>query len=696
VTVLASTLGSVSALAQEPPPQAAGPPPPATVAPPPDAEPLEVVVRAPARQTEPVETRIGSAQARVAAGTQGDPVKVLEVMPGIARPSFGSGALVVWGSAPADTRVYVDGVEIPQLFHGMALRSTIHPDFVRSVDLVPGGFDVAYGRALGGLVLVETASLGQKGLHGDVAADTLDASAFTSAALSAHARVGAAVRGSYLDRELALVSAPDVGAFFPIPRYSDYQAKAEIDLREGERLDVVFLGSNDALTRSLPSPDPASAESQHTSSSYYRLYARYRRRLPDGARVEVTPFVGYDTSDLTDSFGPSPTRLSNDSWRYGVRASHASRMGHAATLAMGVDALGSQSSLSRAGTIALPPREGDLYAFGEAPGDDVNEDDWGVQMLDVAPHVEADVELGALRVRPQLRFDTMYIEGTRQTPRLGSTPPIGYASLTGSFDPRIALVLQASSRLSFTASGGIYHQPPAPEDLSAVFGTPGLGLSQGTHATVGETLRITKTLALSVVGFWKELEELPFRNRLATPKLAQALVPDGEGRAWGAQMILRQELWRGFFGWASYTISRSERRYTGDPTFRLFDYDQPHVLALVGSQAAGRWTFGARFRYASGLPRTPVMAAYYDGRDDRYEPLFGAENSIRIPPFYALDLRIERSFPIGDATLHVYAETQNVTAHKNEEEIVYSSNYSQRGYVSGLPTLAVVGARVAF
>ena len=34
-----------------------------------------------------------------------------------------------------------------------------------------------------------------------------------------------------------------------------------------------------------------------------------------------------------------------------------------------------------------------------------------------------------------------------------------------------------------------------------------------------------------------------------------------------------------------------------------------------------------------------------------------------------------------------------MTAHKNDEEIVYSSNYTQKGYISGLPPLGIVGLR---
>ena len=39
--------------------------------------------------------------------------------------------------------------EIPALFHGSALRSTVNGDLVRDVTLTPGAYGADYGRALG-------------------------------------------------------------------------------------------------------------------------------------------------------------------------------------------------------------------------------------------------------------------------------------------------------------------------------------------------------------------------------------------------------------------------------------------------------------------------------------------------------------------------------------------------------------------
>jgi hypothetical protein len=214
------------------------------------------------------------------------------------------------------------------------------------------------------------------------------------------------------------------------------------------------------------------------------------------------------------------------------------------------------------------------------------------------------------------------------------------------------------------------------------------------HVAAGLTARLTGTLTAQAVGFYKYLDALVSRSPLPSPDVARALVQDGEGRSYGGQFLLRQELWRGLFGWVSYTVGRSERQDHPTTRLRLFDYDQTHVLAVVASYEFRGWAFGARFRLSTGFPRTPVLGAYYDARIDAYQPLFGRQNAIRLPNFYQLDLRVEKTFVWPRASFHVFLDVQNVTYQQNPEEIVYREDFTRPGYITGLPTLAVLGAKV--
>ena len=56
---------------------------------------------------------------------------------------------------------------------------------------------------------------------------------------------------------------------------------------------------------------------------------------------------------------------------------------------------------------------------------------------------------------------------------------------------------------------------------------------------------------------------------------------DGVGRVYGGELLLRQSLSKWFFGWISYTLMRSERKDCASCVWRLFDFDQTHVLIIA-------------------------------------------------------------------------------------------------------------------
>ena len=670
------------------------PPPPKPTPPPP--EPNDVEIRANPRDTkQTAQTTVSADEARRVPGTQGDVLKVVHNLPGVSRPPLASGQIVVWGAAPRETRTYVDGVDIPALYHGSGLRGTINSDLVASIDLVPGAYNDEYGRGLGGLVRVETRTL-PKGTHGYVGADTLDGSAFASTDLGPNARMGLSLRQSWLDRVLSVTNAPDIGDFFPIPKYRDGQIKATYDVDSRSSVDFVLLGSIDDLARTVAAADPASTRSEKTHSGFWRAYAHYSSSSEGGNATILTPYVGQDSSELTQRFGGRPARLAVDSDRYGFRGSMRARLASIPFTA-GVDALGTSSHVEREGSLTLPAREGDITVFGQPPSNEQAADKFDTNIVNVAPHLHADFRFGPLTVTPGARFDLYLIEGSRTVAFAGTRPDVGFSRLETDLAPRLAAKVDVSRRLSFNAAYGVYSQTPEPEELSAVFGTPALSISKATQVTAGERLSITDSTSLEVVAFGKSMKNLVVRSLLANPIAARSLTQNGQGRAYGVSFFLRQELWKGFFGWLSYTISRSERRYLGEIDYRLFDYDQPHVLSIVASQEIGKWTLGVRLRYATGNPRTPVAGASYDARDDRYDPIFGAHNTTRIPAFWQWDIKVERVIPIHDRVrAAIYVDAQNITNRDNAEELIYSFDYREQGQIRSLPILAVVGGRLEF
>ena len=89
---------------------------------------------------------------RTLPGSGNDALKSLQSLPGASRVPFGLGGLVLRGFAPRDTNVFLDGIEVPILYHFGGLASFFPSTMIESMELVSSGYGPRYGRGQGGLV----------------------------------------------------------------------------------------------------------------------------------------------------------------------------------------------------------------------------------------------------------------------------------------------------------------------------------------------------------------------------------------------------------------------------------------------------------------------------------------------------------------------------------------------------------------
>jgi outer membrane receptor for monomeric catechols len=171
----------------------------------------------------------------------------------------------------------------------------------------------------------------------------------------------------------------------------------------------------------------------------------------------------------------------------------------------------------------------------------------------------------------------------------------------------------------------------------------------------------------------------------------------GSGRVIGLELVARHEFTNKFSGWLAYTLSRSTRHDSMATEDRLFDYDQTHILAVLGSYLLPRnWQVGGRFRLVSGNPITPVTGAVFNASNDRYDPTYGKVNSDRLPLFHQLDLRVDKRWIYQQWILNLYLDIQNVYNHANVENYDYNFNYRKSNPQQGLPILTILGVKAEF
>ncbi len=653
------------------------------------------VVRGRRAQVETVEQTLQAEEIRCIPGTQGDTLKAVQNLPGVARAPYGIGLLPVWGSSPADTRVYLDGVNIPTLYHFGGLRSTVNSEMVDALTFVPGGYQADHGLGLGGIIDVQTRRPRTDGLHGYAQFDLLDGSAMLEGPLTSKLSFAAAARRSWVDQTLPYFTSSSLQLS---PVYWDYQGRLSYGATTRDTVDVFVLGSDDRLSV-LATSSGMSATQAASHIYFHRGIVGWTRRLQGGGTFALTSSIGYDVPlDLGISFGGTATSIDARTLGATARAVLDVPVRPWLRLFGGIDYEGSRFTQKRSG-VARPPVGGasgaSVGGFGEQMGSfsgmqsGFATDDLTVHGNQAAPFLVATLSLfeKRLTVTPQLRLQISSFAGYPGEPE-------SFTNTHVTADPRLSLRYQLTTRVALKGALGLYTQPPAADALSIVFGNPNLGPQRATHTVAGADVDVTSTLRVETAGFWKDMRDLVVPG--ARPE-DPVLVNDGRGRAYGAEILVRQQLARKFFGWIAYTISVSERMdHPGEPWHRYL-FDQTNILTLLASYELPRgFRVGGRFRYVTGDPYTPVTGAYFDSNADRYVPISGPPFSARLPAFKQLDLRVDKIWTFDRWRFSAYLDVQNVTRSTNPEALSYNFDFTASRPLAGLPLLPILGVRGDF
>jgi len=643
--------------------------------------------RVKAKPEHPEETKqtLTKAELTTVPGTLGDPLRVLQNMPGVARAPFGLGLLIVRGANPSDTGVFVGGEPIPVLYHFLAGPSVFTANLIDKIDFYPGGFGVRYGRYSGGIVDVGLKNDIGRTLHGAVDINLRDSSAYVEGPAPGGLRTSFAFRRSYIDALLPLVLPYIVPAragstFFTVaPVYWDYQARVDKDVPGAGRVALLAYGSSDSLE--IISGDPTVELASNTHIGFHHVMGEWVTSLGQwNTRLSATYGYG-DQSLSTGAFGGYQRYH-----RLWGREDVNRRFNPTIAVSAGLDFV---LSYDWAHYDDLPfPRDGRTIGTTMPPqAVDVER-----SLYDTAPalYAEAQVNIGPrLRLQPGLRFDYYHVVDTDKF----------------SWDPRLALRWDLTPRLALKAAVGIYHQLPNPEFLDHVYGNPNLALVWADQYQIGVERRFTEADELTATAFFVRRHDLPVAS-------IDHFSSTGQARAYGLELLLRHAITEHFYGWIAYTLSKSEvagalaegvpmgmngmPRNGSDLSWRPGPFDQTHNLIVVASYRFRDWETGFSYRLVTGTPRTPVTGSFLDADFGTYTRENGVPGSARNAMFSQLDVRVERRFTFDRWVLGIYLDCINVLNSENAEGVLYDYRSRQSAPLRGVPILPILGLRGRF
>jgi hypothetical protein len=608
-------------------------------------------------------------------GTNGDALHAIENMPGVAQGSGISGQIVVRGSAPQDTGVFVDGTWIPEAFHFGGLTSVIPTEILSRLDFYPGNFSAEYGRQMGGVIEMGIRSPRKDHFGGLLQFDLLDGRTLIEGPLTRSTRVLVAARRSWVDAWLGPVLRSGGNTGVAAPVYYDYQAMIEQDISDSTTARLLLFGADNrfALVVASPSAQDPTGGDLGLSDSFFRIQARVDTRASDRIRWINTAAWGQNFQHVTQ--GDNALTI-----HYGlltVQSDLRVTLARAATIDVGIDYFGGNYDISVDAPPALLTGSSAEPVFAEPK---VRLHGTGFAQRPGA-YLTADLSpIDRLKILPGVRVD--YGDDTHRW----------------TWDPRLAArfdVGPEARRTTFKGGIGIFHQPPAPFESILPFGTPGVQPNEARHESIGVEQELSPDVDVSIEGFHKDLRHLVV-SRHGPSNSGTLYANTGEGRVWGAEFLVKWRATHGpFFGWLAYTLSRSERRDDASQPFNTFQFDQTHVFDVIGSYRIGAgWTAGVRWRYATGFPYTPDTGGVADFDAGAYAPIVSPHPySARLGPFHSLDLRVDKTWDFRAWKLSAYVDIRNVYNRKNPEEQIYNFNFSRTSSISGLPILPIIGLR---
>ncbi|SET78901.1 TonB-dependent receptor [Stigmatella erecta] len=643
----------------------------------------ETVVRSERERKEVTRTTLQAAEIQKVPGTQGDTLKVVQNLPGVARPAFNGGQIVIRGTSPNDSGIFLDGQRIPLLFHFGGLTSVYNSELLDSLDYLPGNFSAYYGNVTGGVINVRSRAPRMDRFHGTVGVSLIESNAVLEGPLTENLGIAVAGRRSYIDLVLKAVPENEDGPSIQVaPRYYDAQLKLHWTPSSRHTLTLQGLVSNDVLGLVFDRPaddDPSvnGAFEITTGFKQVRLGHQYRAGR---FTLDSQALVGNTLIEFL--IGDRNLRIS--SLDLGLRSTAEYVLSEPLTVAGGVDIDFAQADV-RARIQSLP-RE------GEPPAPLVLEEILVLdgQFLQYFPGVWAELRwkpVKGLLVVPGLRSESYVFESQKVRKR--------------SLNPRLAVRYALTETVALKGGAGLYHSPPIQDEPSLTFGNPELKAKRSQQYSVGTEWQPTPEYFLSAELFYNRLSRLIVRSNRQVERdgeqVPERLANLGTGRIYGFEVLARRLLTERLFGWVSYTFSRSERRDRPGEPLRLFDNDQTHVLTAIASyKLPDGWELGARMRFATGNPLTPITGAVRDDGTDVFIPTFGRVNSERLPAFHQLDIRVDKTFIFERWNLNVYLDLTNAYNNPAKEGVLYNYNYTESAYLKGLPLLPVLGAKGSF
>ncbi len=577
----------------------------------------------------------------VPAFIEADPIKAVQLLPGIVKPTDFTTGLYVRGGSSDQNLIRLDDITVLNPAHFGGLFSTFNADIVKSTELYAGAFPSVYGGRISAVLDVHSRGGGKK-LGGNLTVSMLSSKASLFGPLFDIGDFTVSLRRTYADEIIPIIT---LGKYtFP---YYFYDAYARVSLKPIKKNTYIYL-SGFVSSDTLFFADESTKENVNIGWQNRIASLRILRKINEhmGINTSFGYTYFYQGINVLDSFmvyknlvqGPEL----HSSLKYTFSENNKLRLGF------------------------------DGYIMDFLYDADLQED-FNFSLKDISYEIGIFVDdifkYKKFIIEPGVRGNYFYTENADKFYLLP--------------DPRFSIKYLLSEMTAVNFAFGRHHQfMVAIKEENEILQfinqwapiTGRFGPMEAYHYVLGIEQWFKYGFNGSVEFYYKDMNNLLVRTSRQEMDLNDYkntyLKEPGTGYALGMDMILKKGLGK-LTGWISYSLSYTE--VTFDKTYTPA-WNRRHVLNLISSyELPYNISLNVLASFYTGNPYTPVLyrkRVWYRSIINYLYKFFwyeveGEINSERYPPYFRMDIGISKKFLFSTSELSLALNIVNLTNYKN-------------------------------
>ena len=618
----------------------------------------------------PVSLRtIGTEEIQRNPGGSRDISRVIRSLPGVGSTASFRNDILIRGGAPNENRFFIDGVEVPNINHFATQGSSggpvglINVDFLREVDLYTAAFPASRGNALSSVFYFKFREGRTDRWGATFTLGSSDLGTTVEGPVGEKGNLLFSARRSYLQLLFKALDLPF------LPTYNDFQFRYKIRLNPSNELTILGIGAIDQFELNL-----AANETEDQQYLLDLLPVNQQWNYAIGAVFKHYHKNGYV------AVVASRNMLNNTATKY---AGNDESMPENLLLDYKSQEMENKFRVDNVSRLnGFKIEAGVAYEYVRYTNSTFN------QLYDANGPVTVDFSSVlnfhkyGLYAQVSKTFLTDRLSLSAGLRADGASYGVEMSNPLDQLSPRAAVSWVFLPSWSLNASVARYYQLPAytvlgyrDEAGTMVNKDNGVTYIRADHLVAGVEYNTAFNTRFSVEGFFKRYNNYPFlvSDSIALANLGadfgvignEPVIPEGEGRSYGAEFLAQQKIYKGFYGILAYTYVISEfQDKMGD--FIPSSWDNRSIISLTaGYKFKRNWEFGARFRYAGGLPYTPydletssLISSWQVNNSAVLD--YDQLNSLRLGSNHGLDVRLDKKWFFDNWNINLYLDIENV------------------------------------